>query len=228
MKTFTVFAFIILGFYLIGCIRPHVIISMKKYMNIYVKIFFIKFRVSTSQKFEPPDEELLDLPKKKKKPEKPKKPAKPKPTKEEKEAKKKEKPKKDKKMPKKPIPLKFGIDIVQILANLVYSTRKALVPLLVMADTGIGFADKRYATCRGAYDIVVLGKQLLHTPCQRLGIALIACITHRLTTTGLLQRIIDIQTERSEQPIGGRPDLGIERIDITRDKESYLHPTHFF
>ena len=66
MKTLTVFAFIILGFYLIGCIRPHVIISMKKYMDIYVKIFFIKFRVSTSRKFDPPDEEL-DLPKKKKK-----------------------------------------------------------------------------------------------------------------------------------------------------------------
>jgi hypothetical protein len=114
MKTLTVFAFIILGFYLIGCIRPHVIISMKKYMNIYVKIFFIKFRVSTSQKFDPPDEELLDLPKKKKK-EKPQKPKKPKPTKEEKEEKKKKKPKKDKKMPKKPIPLKFGIDVVKIL-----------------------------------------------------------------------------------------------------------------
>lgn len=115
MKTLTVFAFIILGFYLIGCIRPHVIISMKKYMNVYVKIFFIKFRVSTSQKFDPPDEEL-DLPKKKKK-EKPPKPEKPKPTKEEKEEKKKKKPKKDKKMPKKPIPLKFGIDVVKILAT---------------------------------------------------------------------------------------------------------------
>ena len=115
MKTLTVFAFIILGFYLIGCIRPHVIISMKKYMNVYVKIFFIKFRVSTSQKFDPPDEEL-DLPKKKKK-EKPPKPEKPKPTKEEKEEKKKKKPKKDKKMPKKPIPLKIGIDVVKILAT---------------------------------------------------------------------------------------------------------------
>ncbi len=113
MKTLTVFAFILLGFYLVGCIRPHVIISMKKYMNIYVKIFFIKFRVSTSQKFDPPDEEL-DLPKKKKKPQKP---AKPKPTKEEKEEKKKNKPKKDKKMPKKPIPLKIGIDVVKILAT---------------------------------------------------------------------------------------------------------------
>ena len=109
MKTLTVFAFIILGFYLIGCIRPHVIISMKKYMNIYVKIFFIKFRVSTSQKFDPPDEEL-DLPKKKKKPKKPKKPKPPK-------EKKPKKPKKDKKMPKKPIPLKIGIDIVKILAT---------------------------------------------------------------------------------------------------------------
>ena len=115
MKTLTVFAFIILGFYLIGCIRPHMIISMKKYMNVYVKIFFIKFRVSTSQKFDPPDEEL-DLPKKKKK-EKPPKPEKPKPTKEEKEEKKKKKPKKDKKMPKKPVPLKFGIDVVKILAT---------------------------------------------------------------------------------------------------------------
>lgn len=113
MKTLTVFALIILGFYLVGCIRPHVIISMKKYMNIYVKIFFIKFRVSTSQKFDPPDEEL-DLPKKKKKPPKPKKP---KPSKEELEAKKKKKPKKDKKMPKKPTPLKIGIDVVKILAT---------------------------------------------------------------------------------------------------------------
>ena len=114
MKTLTVFALIILGFYLVGCIRPHVIISMKKYMDIYVKIFFVKFRVSTSRKFDPPDEEL-DLPKKKKKPKKPKKP---KPAKEEQEDKKKKKPKKDKKMPKKPIPLKIGIDIVQILATL--------------------------------------------------------------------------------------------------------------
>jgi hypothetical protein len=111
MKTLTVFAFIILGFYLIGCIRPHVIISMKKYMDIYVKIFFIKFRVSTSRKFDPPDEEL-DLPKKKKKPEKP---PKPKPTKEEKAEKKKKKPKKDKKMPKKPQPVLIGIDIPKML-----------------------------------------------------------------------------------------------------------------
>ena len=87
MTALIVIASILLGFYLIGCIRPHVIISMKKYMNIYVKVFFIKFRVSTSQKFDPPDEEL-DLPKKKKKPKKPK-PKKPK--------EKKEKPKKDKK-----------------------------------------------------------------------------------------------------------------------------------
>ena len=113
MKTLTVFAFIILGFYLIGCIRPHVIISMKKYMNVYVKIFFIKFRVSTSQKFDPPDEEL-DLPKKKKK----EKPPEHKPKKAEGEKKEKpKKPKKDKKMPKKPIPLKIGIDVVKILAT---------------------------------------------------------------------------------------------------------------
>ena len=79
---------IFLGFYLIGCIRPHVIISMHKYMNIYVKLFFFKVRVSTSQKFDPPDEEL-DLPKKQKKPKK-KKPKKP----------KKPKVKKDKKEPK--------------------------------------------------------------------------------------------------------------------------------
>lgn len=112
MKTLTIFAFIILGFYLIGCIRPHVIISMKKYMNIYVKIFFIKFRVSTSQKFDPPDEEL-DLPKKKKK-----KPPEHKPKKADVEE-KKEKPKKnkkDKKMPKKPMPLLIGIDVVKMLA----------------------------------------------------------------------------------------------------------------
>ena len=104
MKTLTVIAFILLGFYLIGCIRPHVIISMKKYMNIYVKVFFIKFRVSTSQKFDPPDEEL-DLPKKKVKPKKPKKP-------------KEKKPKKDKKMPKKPKPVLVGIDILKMLEML--------------------------------------------------------------------------------------------------------------
>lgn len=109
MKTLTVIAFILLGFYLIGCIRPHVIISMKKYMNIYVKVFFIKFRVSTSQKFDPPDEEL-DLPKKKKKE---KKPAKPKPKKE-----KKPKVKKDKKKPKKPSPVLVGIDILKMLEML--------------------------------------------------------------------------------------------------------------
>ena len=109
MKTLTVIAFILLGFYLIGCIRPHVIISMKKYMNIYVKVFFIKFRVSTSQKFDPPDEEL-DLPKKKVKPKKPKKPKEKKP--------KEKKPKKDKKMPKKPKPVLVGIDILKMLEML--------------------------------------------------------------------------------------------------------------
>lgn len=81
---------IIFCFFLIGCIRPHVIISMKKYMDIYVKVLFVKFRVSTSRKYDPPDEEL-DLPKKKK-PVKKKKP-------------KKEKPKKEKK-PKKEAPPK--------------------------------------------------------------------------------------------------------------------------
>lgn len=106
MKSLIVFAMILLGFYLVGCIRPHVIISIKKYMNIYVKVFFIKVRVSTSQKFDPPDEEL-DLPKKKKKPKK-KKPKKP----------KKPKVKKDKKLPKKPKAVLVGIDILQMLRML--------------------------------------------------------------------------------------------------------------
>ena len=71
MKTLTVFALIFLGFYLIGCIRAHVIISIKKYMDIYVKVFFLKIRVASSNKPPPPDEEL-DLPTKKPK-EKPEK-----------------------------------------------------------------------------------------------------------------------------------------------------------
>ncbi|MBQ7291252.1 MAG: hypothetical protein IJW76_06000 [Clostridia bacterium] len=103
MSAIIVIACIFLGFYLIGCIRPHVIISMHKYMNIYVKVFFIKVRVSTSQKFDPPDEEL-DLPKKQKKPKKPK----PKKT-------KKPKVKKDKKEPKKPGLLHIGVDIPKML-----------------------------------------------------------------------------------------------------------------
>ncbi|MBQ8403892.1 MAG: hypothetical protein IJX55_05655 [Clostridia bacterium] len=104
MSAIIVIACILLGFYLIGCIRPHVIISMHKYMNIYVKLFFIKVRVSTSQKFDPPDEEL-DLPVKKKKPkkQKPKKPKKP-------------KVKKDKKEPKKPQLIHIGVDIPKMLA----------------------------------------------------------------------------------------------------------------
>lgn len=104
MSAIIVIACILLGFYLIGCIRPHVIISMHKYMNIYVKVFFIKVRVSTSQKFDPPDEEL-DLPVKKKKPkkQKPKKPKKP-------------KVKKDKKEPKKPQLIHIGVDIPKMLA----------------------------------------------------------------------------------------------------------------
>ncbi len=104
MSAIIVIACILLGFYLIGCIRPHVIISMHKYMNIYVKVFFIKVRVSTSQKFDPPDEEL-DLPKKQKKPKKPK-PKKP----------KKPKVKKDKKEPKKPQLIHIGVDIPKMLA----------------------------------------------------------------------------------------------------------------
>ncbi len=103
MNAIIVIACILLGFYLIGCIRPHVIISMHKYMNIYVKVFFIKVRVSTSQKFDPPDEEL-DLPKKTKKPKK-KKEKKP----------KKPKVKKDKKAPKKPSLIGIGIDIPKML-----------------------------------------------------------------------------------------------------------------
>ncbi len=103
MNAIIVIACILLGFYLIGCIRPHVIISMHKYMNIYVKVFFIKVRVSTSQKFAPPDEEL-DLPKKTKKPKK-KKEKKP----------KKPKVKKDKKAPKKPSLIGIGIDIPKML-----------------------------------------------------------------------------------------------------------------
>ncbi len=103
MSAIIVIACILLGFYLVGCIRPHVIISMHKYMNIYVKVFFIKVRVSTSQKFDPPDEEL-DLPKKKKKPKK-KKPKK----------EKKPKVKKDKKEPKKPKLIGIGIDIPKML-----------------------------------------------------------------------------------------------------------------
>ncbi len=103
MNAIIVIACILLGFYLIGCIRPHVIISMHKYMNIYVRVFFIKVRVSTSQKFDPPDEEL-DLPKKTKKPKK-KKEKKP----------KKPKVKKDKKAPKKPSLIGIGIDIPKML-----------------------------------------------------------------------------------------------------------------
>ncbi|MBQ8448458.1 MAG: hypothetical protein IJX27_05965 [Clostridia bacterium] len=101
MKTITVFAFIFLGFYLFGCIRPHVIISIQKYMEIYVKIFFLKIHVASSNKPPPPDEEL-DLPTKKGKEKKEKKE---KPKKEKKEKKQKDgkaleekKPKKEKKV----------------------------------------------------------------------------------------------------------------------------------
>lgn len=104
MKTLTVFVFIILGFYLIGCIRPHVIISVKKYMNIYVKIFFLKLHVASSYKPPPPDEEL-DLPTKKPKEKKEKKSPKEKLDKKEKKA-KKEKLKKTKKEKQKNKPKK--------------------------------------------------------------------------------------------------------------------------
>ena len=119
MKLLTVFAFIFLGFYLIGCIRAHVIISVKKYLEIYVKVFFMKIRVSTSHKPLPPDEEL-DLPVKKPKEKKEPKEKKDKSlSKENKEkAKKTKKDEKKLKKPKKAKIVNIHIDIPKMLEML--------------------------------------------------------------------------------------------------------------
>ena len=72
MTALIIICSVLLLFFLIGQIRPHVILRAKENFEVYIKVLFIKKRVFTTKKMDPPDPEL-DLPRKKKKPKKEKK-----------------------------------------------------------------------------------------------------------------------------------------------------------
>lgn len=72
MTALIIICSVLLLLFLIGQIRPHVILRAKENFDVYIKVLFIRKRVFTTKKIEPPDPEL-DLPRKKKKPKKEKK-----------------------------------------------------------------------------------------------------------------------------------------------------------
>ena len=114
MTAAVVICSVILVFFPIGCIRAHVFLHVRENFDVYVKVLFIKIKVFTTKKVEPPDPEL-DLPPKKAKKKKQKKAKKP--------EKKKEKKSKDEEKPKKKLAI---TEILYMVKKLIVTIFKKL------------------------------------------------------------------------------------------------------
>ncbi len=129
MTALIVIGSVLLLFFLIGCIRPHIFIRVKEDLEVRVKVLFINRRVFTTKKTEPPDPEL-DLPQKKKKPKK---------------KKQKKKKSKDKNKPKTKIAIMDILDMVKKLIATVFKKFKRYLRVRVYnfsVDVATGDAAK--------------------------------------------------------------------------------------
>lgn len=128
MTALIVICSVLLLFFLIGRIRPHIRLRAREHFDVYIKVLFINKRVFTTKKAEPPDPEL-DLPQKKKKPKK----------------KKKKKKSKDKNKPKTKIAVMDILDMVKKLIVTVFKRFKRYLRVRVYdfsVDVATGDAAK--------------------------------------------------------------------------------------
>ena len=129
MTALIVICSVLLLFFLIGCIRPHIFIRVKEDLEVRIKVLFINKRVFTTKKTEPPDPEL-DLPQKQKKPKK---------------KKQKKKKSKDKNKPKTKIAIMDILDMVKKLIITVFKKFKRYLRVRVYnfsVDVATGDAAK--------------------------------------------------------------------------------------
>ncbi len=129
MTALIVICSVLLLFFLIGRIRPHIRLRARESFDVYIKVLFINKRVFTTKKAEPPDPEL-DLPQKKKKP---------------KRKKKKKKKSKDKNRPKTKIAVMDILDMVKKLIVTVFKKFKRYLRVRVYnfsVDVATGDAAK--------------------------------------------------------------------------------------
>ena len=76
---------------------------------------------------------------------------------------------------------------------------------------------------RWCHDIVESLKKSLKLFSERKCLVLKSSICHWLSTTGLLHRISDIESQMREQLVGGNSHFGKNGIHIARNEKSYFH-----
>ena len=106
--------------------------------------------------------------------------------------------------------------VVHELADFVDARRQTRPAVGVRHQAGIPFAHETHAAGRRPHHIVVPREELLHAFGQRLRVAFVTRIGHRLPAAGLFERIVDVEPQRPQQPVGGLAHLRIEGVDVTR------------
>ena len=89
-------------------------------------------------------------------------------------------------------------DVVYEFADLPDAGIDAGMFAVVVQQAGVSLLDEDHATGRRPHHVVVFGEQRFHPLGQGLGVALVACVGHRLAATGLIEGIIHLYTQLCE------------------------------
>ena len=92
-----------------------------------------------------------------------------------------------------------------------------------MEQVGIIDFHEGGTTGRWCHHIVKLGEEFVYLPGYPLGHSFKSGIGHGLSTTGLVERIVHIESQMGEQFIGSHAHLWIEGVYIAGYEKTYLH-----
>ena len=93
----------------------------------------------------------------------------------------------------------------------------------VLQEPGVTLPDEDHAAGRGGHHVIIPGEEGVHPLGQRPGILLEPGVGHRLAAAGLVERILHVASQPNEQFVGSARHPGVERIDVTGNKESDFH-----
>ena len=102
-----------------------------------------------------------------------------------------------------------------------------MLPVIVQQPR-VALAHEDHAAGRRTHDVIVFFEQRVHAFRQRLGVLFEPRIGHRLTATGLVQRVFDLAADLAQQFVRRPAHLGIHRIDVTGNEQSDLHSFFHF
>ena len=110
------------------------------------------------------------------------------------------------------------LDYIMQKLHHIHNLTRSHTLVLAFQQTGIVQLDKSRTTDGWGYDIVVTLKFVFKLLCQGDGLLLETGIGHRLTTTGLVQGIVHVQSQMSQKLVCGDAYLRVHHVNITGDK----------